>query len=253
MLDLLENAPHVRRVFLADKDVQEFEFETPESRTRTLQSLRQYEPNRGRDNVTALRPAWSTASRIADSQIIWIHAPQPYALSTIATLWRPFNHSDAPGLVDAPLMVGPNVVVDELPQLKSVHSVPLIGKDSDNFWKRVAQIKTLPFDLVQGSPPAHAYQASRHLTRIWALQHIHQELDEGKEWDDLVPIAEHYRIVSPVSGAVVVETNAQYDRAGLQAPTNNLPQTATPAVLLLMVGLVLLVSGGLLTRYRVRA
>ena len=130
---------------------------------------------------------------------------------------------------------------------------PLIGKDSSNFWKRVSRIETLPFDLVQGSPPAHAYQASRHLTRIWALQHIHQELDKGKEWDDLVPIAERYRIVSPVSGAVVLETNAQYDQAGLQAPKNNLPQTATPAVLLLLVGLVLLASGGLLTRYRVRA
>ena len=251
ILDLLENGPHVRRVFLADKDVREFEFDTPESRTRTLHSLRNYEPNQGRDNVSALRTAWSTASRIADSQIIWIHAPQPYALSTTATLWRPFNRSDAPGLVDAPMMVGPNVVVDELPLLKNVHSVPMIGNDTDSFWNRVARIDTLPFDLEQGTRPENAHQTSRHLTRIWALQHIHQELDEGKEWDDLVPIAERYRIVSPVSGAVVLETNAQYDRAGLQAPKNNLPQTATPAVLLLMVGLVLLVSGGLLTRYRV--
>ena len=253
VLGLLENASHVRQVFLADKDVQEFEFDTPESRTRTLQFLRQFKPNRGRDNVTALRAAWSTASRTADSRIIWIHAPQPYALSTIATLWRPFNRSDAPGLIDAPMMVGPNVVVDELPQLKNVHSVPLIGNDSSNFWKRVAQIDTLPFELAQGSPPVHAYQASRHLTRIWALQHIHQQLDKGREWDDLVPIAEHYRIVSPVSGAVVLETNAQYRQAGLQAPKNNLPQTATPATLLLLVGLVLLASGGLLTRYRVHA
>jgi len=250
VLNLLENAPHVRRVFLADKDVREFAFSTPESRTRTLHSLRNYEPNQGRDNVTALRTAWSTASRIADSQIIWIHAPQPYALSTI--LWRPFNRSDGPGLVDVPVMIGPNVLVDELPQLTSVHSVPLIGKDSDNFWKRVARIETLPFDLGQGSPPVNAHQTSRHLTRIWALQQIHQKLDEGIEWDDLVSIAEHYRIVSPVSGAVVLETNAQYREAGLQVPKNNLPQTATPALLLLMVGLVLLVSGGLLTRYRVR-
>ena len=116
----------------------------------------------------------------------------------------------------------------------------------------MARIKSLPFDLVQGSPPAHAYEASRHLTRIWALQHIRQELNEGKEWDDLVWIAEHYRIVSPVSGAVVLETNAQSRQAGLQAPTNNLPQTATPTVLLWLVGLVLLLSGGLLTRYRVQ-
>ncbi len=252
VLDLLEDAPHVRRVLLADKDVQEFEFDTPESRTRAFQSLRQYEPSGGRDNVTALRTAWTVASRIADSQIIWIHGPQPYALSTIATLWRPFNSLDAPSVVDAPIMVGPNVVVDELPQLKRIYSAPLIGKDFSNFWKRVARIKSLPFDLVQGSPPAHAYEASRHLTRIWALQHIRQELNEGKEWDDLVWIAEHYRIVSPVSGAVVLETNAQYRQAGLQAPTNNLPQTATPTVLLWLVGLVLLLSGGLLTRYRVQ-
>ena len=70
------------------------------------------------------------------------------------------------------------------------------------------------------------------------------------DWDDLVPIAERYRVVSLVSGAVVLETNNQYVQAGLGVP-EKLPQTATPALLLLLIGSLFLITG-LLVRYRIR-
>jgi len=251
VVNLLELATNIKKIVLAGNEVEEFEFDTPDSRDRSLKSLQQYKPDRGRDNVAALRAAWSAAIPIDDSQIVWIHAPQPYALSAGATLHRPFNRSDAPDLIDVPLHVGPNVVMEGLPVLGNIHSVPLLGQDTDTFWDRVAMIGKLPFNLEQGSVPEGGHETSKHLTRLWAVQEIHRGLVDGMDWEDLVPIAERYRVVSLVSGAVVLETNNQYVQAGLGVP-EKLPQTATPALLLLLIGPLLLIAG-LLVRYRIRS
>ena len=252
VLALLKQSTNVTEIVLAGEESQAYAFDTPDARKQTLKSLQRYKPNRGRNNIAALRAAWSSTIGVDNSQIVWIHGPQPFALATVTTLLRPFSRSNAPDLVDVPVLVGPNVVIDGLPLRRNIHSVPLLGENIDTFWDRVERMDSLPFDLEKGSPPANSHNTSRHLSRLWAVQSIVQGWANGEEWDDLVPIAEQYRIVSPVSGAVVLETNSQYHQAGLSAPKNNLPQTATPAVLLFLVGVVLLTAGGLLTRVRVR-
>jgi hypothetical protein len=250
VIDLLGHATNIKTIFLAGKEVEEFEFDTPNDRDRSIKSLQRYKPDRGRDNVPALRDAWSTAIGIDGGQIVWIHAQQPYALSAGATLHRPFNLSDGPDLIDVPLQVGPNVLLDGLPLLSNIHSVPLLGQGDATFWDRVALIGKLPFALEQGPLRKSGHETSKHLTRLWAVQKIQRGLADGMDWDDLVPIAERYRVVSLVSGAVVLETNNQYVQAGLGVP-EKLPQTATPALVLLLIGSLFLITG-LLVRYRTR-
>jgi hypothetical protein len=88
-------------------------------------------------------------------------------------------------------------------------------------------------DRQAGTQPATSPgKTSDHLVRLWARDEVLRLLPspEGKP-DDAIAIAGRYRLVTPVSGAVVLETAQQYEQAGLtpgqpgQVPTIPEPET----------------------------
>ena len=91
--------------------------------------------------------------------------------------------------------------------------------------------------------PGVEARGSRHLVRLWARDHI-LDLAGQRRVGDAVEWAGRWQLVTTVSGAVVLETRAQYAAAGLK-PVDPL---TTPQVvpepqtwLLMALGLVLLV------------
>jgi hypothetical protein len=51
-----------------------------------------------------------------------------------------------------------------------------------------------------------------------------------------VELARRYQLVTPVSGAVVLETRAQFEQAGLQAvDSNSVPSVPEPGVIILLL------------------
>jgi hypothetical protein len=105
---------------------------------------------------------------------------------------------------------------------------------------------------VQGPIPAGwGEKTSGHLARLWANGEV-QRLTQSRATEDraqAVALASAYQIVTPVSGAVVLETQAQYDQAGLKpADPATVPTIPEPEVWLL----VFVVSGLLAWQFRGR-
>ena len=83
-----------------------------------------------------------------------------------------------------------------------------------------------------------------HLARLWAAEEV-SRLCDARHSTDAMQLAARYQLVTPVSGAVVLETQAQYQRAGLQpAPPETVPMVPEPSpVGLLILGLALVAAG----------
>jgi hypothetical protein len=94
--------------------------------------------------------------------------------------------------------------------------------------------------------PAAEEKASAHIVRLWAYDEILRLLsqDNYDARSKAIELATKYQLVTPVSGAVVLESQAQYDQAGLEpvepgsVPT--IPEPETWAMLI--IALVLLTA-----------
>jgi hypothetical protein len=87
-------------------------------------------------------------------------------------------------------------------------------------------------------------RTSDHLVRLWANDEIGRLIQGGKEQRAAaVAMAQSYQLVTPVSGAVVLETQQQYDAAGLQpVPEGTVPTIPEPEEwALILVALLVLV------------
>ncbi len=79
-------------------------------------------------------------------------------------------------------------------------------------------------------------ETSAHLVRLWAKDEVERRL-AGKSPEDekaALDLAVKYQLVTPVSGAVVLETQAQYDQFGLRpVDANTVPTIPEPEEYLL--------------------
>jgi hypothetical protein len=100
-------------------------------------------------------------------------------------------------------------------------------------------------------PIGDARRTSDHLVRLWAAQEVERLLAVGKPEAraEAVKLAAHHQIVTAVTGAVVLETQAQYDAAGLTpvdpASVPTIPEPATiilSAIVLLALALMQFLS-----------
>ena len=88
----------------------------------------------------------------------------------------------------------------------------------------------------QGHP--EGTETSMHLARLWAAEEV-ARLSAARHAAEAMRVAARYQLVTPVSGAVVLETQAQYQRAGLQpVPAESVPVIPEPSGgVLLLIGL----------------
>ncbi len=80
--------------------------------------------------------------------------------------------------------------------------------------------------------------ATRHLARLWAAAEVRRLAAAGPAGHaEALALAVKHQLVTPVSGAVVLETKAQYDAHGLHpvdpATVPTVPETGSVAVLLI--------------------
>jgi hypothetical protein len=197
----------------------------------------------GQDSTEALATAWDWASATPAGAIVWIHAVQPDMQSSTDALLQRFERR--PGqvtLYDVEATPGPNTIARKL--------------DGHALIKRVAREGTLAQDLSylfgQWAPGAlqvvtvrerqaggdveRAGKTSSHLARLWAAERIAAASLDPKQHDAAVAMAVRYQLVTPLSGAIVLETQQQYDEAGLQpvAP-GSVPTIPEPETWLLII------------------
>jgi hypothetical protein len=196
----------------------------------------------GCDNGPALREAVRLAKEHGGAPVLWLHGPQPVALAQTEALLQVLERGTAhPVIFSRELVPGPNRLVETLYQSGWLRRLA----DGEGFqgtagfappawqWRRAAAAEGLP-----------GQQVSDHLARLWAAEHAE---DPTLPFEERSALAARYQLVTPVSGAVVLETAAQYTENGLtqgdvsaspQIPA--VPEPATSLLLLLAATLALI-------------
>lgn len=209
----------------------------------------------GADNLPALLQAWDLAAgKAGNNTIVWVHSPQLLELQPVEELRQRWErHPYGPTLYSVQTTRGSDQIEKKLDGIDEVKSVPRTSAlESDLqslFAKLTGKVKT--YEWVRSSkrfePQLNlrtALQTSDHIARLWANDEVTRILaarDESLN-DAATMLAVRYQLVTPVSGAVVLETAEQYRAAGLQpVDPGTVPTIPEPemVILLAIVGLFL--------------
>ena len=209
----------------------------------------------GCDNVPTLLKAWDLAAGSADSAIVWFHATQPVQLSdTEALLQRWQRRPGNPILYDFQFGAGPNKVAEALNGLPAARRLPNLGDTGADaarvFEQWAAGRKSWAYERrrEEAAAPPPGAKGNAHMVRLWANDEIRRlaaSRDEGDQ-QKAAAMALAYQLVTPVSGAVVLETQQQYTAAGLTPASASsvpeiVPEPAAGALMLIGFIVVLLV------------
>jgi hypothetical protein len=163
-------------------------------------------------------------------------------------------------LYDVETRVGPNRVLESLDGLKPVRTVARLGLLGDDLGRlfdnwtgrsRAFEFKRECIAAEAGAVPPPGKETSLQLARLWAAEEVGR-LREARHSDEAAHVAAKHQLVTPVSGAVVLETQAQYQRAGLQpAAPESVPSVPEPSsVWLIGIGFLVLSARFLVRRRR---
>jgi hypothetical protein len=212
--------------------------------TTVAEALRRLRLNGGHDNVEALVRAWDLAG--TDGVVLWIHAAQPILLSNLESLqqrvfWKSSLGAEASRRIhDLQVAPGPNRVVEKLDAAwASFATVAKSGNPADDLrglFSRWSARRTFEWSrerIPSAEGLASSEKNSKHLARLWAFDKT-KVLILAKQTGEAIRIAGTYQLVTPVTGAVVLESKQQFDQAGLTAvDSHTVPTVPEPATWLL--------------------
>jgi hypothetical protein len=202
----------------------------------------------GCDNVPALVDAWTFASAEPDSAILWLHATQPVELSGGEELLQKWQRlPDYPLLYDMQFDDGPNTVAALLNGLPAIRRITRMGNGGDDLQRLVdtwnGTQKQLSFKRheTETTNTVIDAEADLHLARLWARDMVHElgAARSSEKLDAAIDMAMDYQLVTPVSGAVVLESMEQFRSFGLE-PVD--PET-TPDIIPEPSGCILMLGG----------
>lgn len=189
----------------------------------------------GRDNAEALALGVERAIERQASEVLWLHGPQPTSFTSAAGISQVFERAKVvPTIVPFELAPGDNLVEHELARDVAIERPAMRGGPmaelAHHFGKYGAEqlvavrsnLENEPLSLFPEPPStgvtagAAASGSGSHLVRLWAADYVRGECD-GLPRADCVKLAATHQLVTPLSGAVVLENQQQYDEAGLTA------------------------------------
>lgn len=175
----------------------------------------------GQDNLPALEAGWDLAAANENGLLIWIHAPQPVLLSSGDGLRQRFERSATPPrFLELPVIAGPDRIVEKLDGLPVDH-VPRRGALRDDLAELTAQLAGKPArwkfvreQVLAESGTVSGKPASKHVERLWARDEV-RRLTKARQREEATKLAAKEQLVTPVTGAVVLETMEQFAQHGL--------------------------------------
>ena len=209
----------------------------------------------GTDSLPALAAAWDLAAASPRGAVLWIHGPQSLLVAPPDDLrQRMERRKNAPTVYSYAAIGGENRLLSALADVRNFKAVPryLPGHaDLERFLndltgrsrERVIAVRTRTSSGGDGGVPG--VWASDHLARLWAFQRIDDLLhpESGAppsqaEQKEALALATHYHLVTAVSGAVVLDSQAATDAVtgGDSAPSAvpTVPEPETWALLALV-------------------
>ncbi len=209
-----------------------------QARRTELKGLADYHFSGGRDNEPALREAIDVATRNDPaSPILWIHGPQAVKLSSPEALMQRIERgSRRPMIIEIEAKSGPNRLAEQIYGTGALLRGPTLVDPTADFPAFLKAIKTgqvsgdeWEWSRAAGSEGLAGRKVWDQLARFWAAS-----LPEDRDG-----LKARYQLVTPTSGAVVLETAEQYVTAGLD-PVNpdsvpNIPVIPEPSTSLLIL------------------
>jgi vault protein inter-alpha-trypsin-like protein len=202
----------------------------------------------GADNAPALLKAWDLAAqRPGNNAIVWIHSPQRLLLTPVDELrkrWeeRPYG----PLLFSVQTTGGTDEIEKRFDGIDEVRTVLRTGLLQNDLQILFAQLtgRLKMFRFVRSSKkldknmPMAGVQTSDHLARLWASDEVARILAprDSSLTDEATTLAVQYQLVTPVTGAVVLESAEQYHASGLE-PVNSgtVPTIPEPEMVVLLI------------------
>src|SRR5262245_50621558 len=198
----------------------------------------------GQDNAPALAYAMQALEAEPNSKLLWIHGPQPVAFhGSVARLEQTTARlSRLPDVTLYSVEAGPNELLPDAPWAWKARSLPQSGSpqtDLSHFFARVTGgARTLTLRRRQLQAADALPRGSDHVARLWASEQVLALLqaDPRTHRQAALALAAKYRLVTPVSGAVVLETRQQYEESGLTpASPSTVPTVPEPHVWAMIV------------------
>ena len=219
----------------------------------------------GNDAIPALELAWEKCSQRENSVVIWLHGQYPLALSSPITLQRCLERrsvaedSSQPIILSLPVELGPNRLLDELGGSDGFIDVTVIDSIETTLQTAMLNPKTalngaierkyeldihlLPIQeseteegtsvpVDKSNPTETQATGSRHVLRLALAHHVNRvwKSQDREARKEAAEFAVKTRIVTPMTGAVVLEQLQQYERHGLEPSANpeNIPNIPEP-------------------------
>ena len=198
----------------------------------------------GQDAVPLLSAALHAAAGDPAAVVLWVHGAQPVELEPAEKLARQVEALGAartPRVVEVQVGAGRDVVADALSQVLATEVVEASADVRDDLrrllatwagparqWRAVRQRVTgRPGEGEAKGDDGGARRGDVQVVRLWAKEEVARLCASGTAGSRAaaLDLAVSHQIVTPVSGAVVLETMAQYDAAGL-APAAAVPLPA---------------------------
>jgi hypothetical protein len=233
----------------ADNSIESITLRNPNVESADATSTLQYVTFKGgADNAPALLQAWDVAAEKAGrNAIVWIHSPQRMLLSPVDELIHRWERPYGPALYSVQTSSGSDQIdkqLDGVDEVKTVARTHLLQADLENlFAKLTGRVQTLQFvrssrKLDKRVELPAGNKTSDHLARLWANDEVTRILSARDETlnEEARALAVRYQLVTPVSGAVVLETAEQYKAAGLQpVDEGTVPTIPEPEVVGLLI------------------
>ncbi|MEQ1717962.1 MAG: hypothetical protein ABL907_18640, partial [Hyphomicrobium sp.] len=211
----------------------------------------------GQDNTPALAGALGDLEKYDGAALLWVHGPQPVAFKGSAGMLEQAASRlmRRPQLWLMPTEPGPNETLPDMPWAWSARTVPgsgAFGADIagllDTLYRSAPRTVILrdktPSAPAAGVSAAAPVAGSDHIARLWANETVLTLMAQGESnRAGAVTLATDHRLVTPVSGAVVLETQQQYDESHLTPVTTaSVPTVPEPEewALILLAGLAFL-------------
>ena len=202
----------------------------------------------GADNVPALLKAWDLAAeKPGNNAIVWIHDPQRLLIRGPEELIQRWNNRPyGPTLYSVQATRGADEiekVLDGINEVKSIARTGNLEQDLKYLFARLTgSMKT--YEYVRSSKKldkkltSEAVETSDHLARLWANDEVARILaPRNAELEDAaITLAARYQLVTPVSGAVVLETEQQYKANDLKpVDAGTVPTIPEPEMIVLFI------------------
>jgi hypothetical protein len=232
---------------------------SPQQRARFEAALDNHVFQGGEDNVGPLADALDAAGG-SGARLLWVHGPQPIAFPAARARLDQLleRRADLPALIRYQAEPGPAFTITGSPWFDSARAVRPSGNAGADLAALLAEQGGGPRWQVRReiAPAPAGARGSPHLARLWAAGELAGAgaLKE-KQREAAIALAHRLNIVTPVSGAVVLETDREYGANGLPVPgASEVPTVPEPGTwALLAVGAALLLWFGRRRRWQLPA